>query len=392
MNLQPQSRKSIKKQVALEIKKTLLSQRKANGKVKNVESYITQLLYTHDCVIVPDLGGFFTVRTDAKHDANTHRFKAPGKRPAFNPALQHNDGLLIGNIAREADCSYEEAKEHVNTFTRVVKSALSSGEGVSLSGLGTLTHNTDNKPVFTPDESVNYDTDTFALESFHAVPVEKEKDAPVTVATPAKPTVLESEKNTSKTHAPEQAPKKVKKEQKSYRLAAAAVALLIIAGGYLGWVISSTGLIQPNRDFEVADLNPFREKICDLYEPRKSVPLFLQSEWVNNENPLTLHKQYGKLELTYNEGFIPVKLPHKKSTSQTTAGRFHVIAGAFKSKHNAEAFIRRVNQKGFNGIILDRNNSLYRVSATQKSSRSEANKALREIRSSINKEAWVLTK
>lgn len=358
--------------------------------MKNLESYITQLLYTHDCVIVPDLGGFFTVRTEAKHDANTHRFKAPGKRPAFNPALQHNDGLLIGNIAREAGCSYEEAKEHVNSFIGVVKNALSSGEGVSLSGLGTLTQNTDNKPVFTPDESVNYDTDTFALESFHALPVEKENS--VTAAIPVKPPVLESEKNLSHTHTPEQAPKKVKKEQKSYRLAAAAVALLIIAGGYLGWVISSTGLIRPNSNFEVADLNPFHEKVCDLYEPRKSVPLFLQSEWKLDQHPLTLHKQYGKLELTHNDGFIPVKLPHKKSTTKPVDARFHVIAGAFKSKQNAEAFIRLVNQKGFNGLILDRNNSLYRVSATQKSSRSEANKALREIRSTINKEAWVLTK
>lgn len=354
--------------------------------MNTVESYITQLLFEHDCVIVPDLGGFFTVRTEAGYEPEAHKFKAPGKRSAFNPALTHNDGLLIGSIAKQSGKTYDEAKAHVAQFTRNVQNALNSGAGVSLSGLGTLAKNSGAKIIFTPDESINFDTSSYALTSFHAVPATK-KDAPekqpAGVDQPQQKNQLYSE--------PES---KEKTDSKKRILAAAATILILIAGSYLGWLIAFTGFMNPAQNFAAADLNPFAEKVCDLYSPRKEIPLFLQSELGSYQNPLQIKHDYAQLFLTADaKEFIPVKITQRPSgTGSVKANTYYIMAGAFKSKNNADQFVNKLNQNGYSGIILDQKNSLYRVASAQAQSRKQAEKLLAEIRNNVNSGAWILSK
>ena len=57
--------------------------------------HIEALLLTHDCVIVPGLGGFVTQYVPAYYVEEENLFIPPHRTIAFNAGLSLNDGLLV---------------------------------------------------------------------------------------------------------------------------------------------------------------------------------------------------------------------------------------------------------------------------------------------------------
>ena len=80
---------------------------------KPVEKYISELLFKHDCVIVPNFGGFVGNHKSAKLNSQTNVLYPPTKQILFNRDLITNDGLLISHKASQESVSLEEAKEAV---------------------------------------------------------------------------------------------------------------------------------------------------------------------------------------------------------------------------------------------------------------------------------------
>ena len=83
---------------------------------KPVEKYISELLFKHDCVIVPNFGGFVGNHQSAKLNSQTNVLYPPTKQILFNRDLITNDGLLVSYIANQESVSLEEAKEAVVEF------------------------------------------------------------------------------------------------------------------------------------------------------------------------------------------------------------------------------------------------------------------------------------
>ena len=67
---------------------------------KSVSHYISELLFLHDCVIVPKFGGFVSNPKSAQLNKTTGALTPPSKQILFNPNLKTNDGLLIAHIAK----------------------------------------------------------------------------------------------------------------------------------------------------------------------------------------------------------------------------------------------------------------------------------------------------
>ncbi len=68
----------------------------------DITAFIRELLFGHDCVIVPGFGGFIGNYTPARIDKSTSTFYPPVKQISFNRNLNHNDGLLVGRISDHA--------------------------------------------------------------------------------------------------------------------------------------------------------------------------------------------------------------------------------------------------------------------------------------------------
>ncbi len=132
----------------------------------DITAFIRELLFSHDCVIVPGFGGFVGNYSPARIDKNTATFYPPVKQISFNRNLNHNDGLLVGRISGSSDINYGDARSMVDEFVTALKKKLERGEKVVFDHIGSFINNQEGNVQFEPDRSVNYHLDSYGLESF----------------------------------------------------------------------------------------------------------------------------------------------------------------------------------------------------------------------------------
>ena len=83
--------------------------------MEKVDKHISELLYQHDCVIVPEFGGFVANYCSAKIHPTQHTFTPPSKSIVFNSNLKNNDGLLANHIALAENTNYPEANARLHS-------------------------------------------------------------------------------------------------------------------------------------------------------------------------------------------------------------------------------------------------------------------------------------
>ena len=96
------------------------------------------MLFEHDCVIIPDFGGFVANYLPAHLDESTNRIYPPSKHLLFNKNLINNDGLLAHRISADEDVSYDIALEKLSNYSKQLKSALINDKRYELPGIGLL--------------------------------------------------------------------------------------------------------------------------------------------------------------------------------------------------------------------------------------------------------------
>ena len=91
---------------------------------KMVEHYISELLFLHDCVILPNFGGFVGNPQSAKLNKTTGVLSPPSKQILFNTNLKTNDGLLITHISNQEGITQEQAKNEVGNYATKIADKL----------------------------------------------------------------------------------------------------------------------------------------------------------------------------------------------------------------------------------------------------------------------------
>ncbi|MFP4487889.1 MAG: SPOR domain-containing protein [Bacteroidales bacterium] len=140
--------------------------------MKDLSPFIREMLFSHDCVILPGLGGFIGNYQPAGIDRESHTFTPPLKAISFNSNLDNNDGLLIGGISAKKGIGYAAARRMVEEYVSGIRTALSKGERVHMPGIGHLRLNDEGSLQFEPDNDINFLLDSYGLEPFTREPVE----------------------------------------------------------------------------------------------------------------------------------------------------------------------------------------------------------------------------
>lgn len=302
-----------------------------------LETYIKDLLYRYECVIIPGFGAFLTQHQSAKVDKSSNSFYPPRKVLTFNRQLQSNDGLLAHYVASIENCSYETALQKTRDFARNISLQLSAKETVVLKSIGEFYLNTENSVQFAPLNKENFNTASFGLTTFSSSQVYREDSKELTAST----TIFTSHK----------------KEQIPY-LKYAAIALIALTISGFGGVKLYEGQIKSSNFSE-------RQKANTLLENKIQEATFII------ENPLST------LELT---------LPRQE-------GKYHVIAGAFRIEENATKKLNQLLNKGFAARAIGANKyGLHMVVYSSHENRKEATKSLLKIKNNENKDAWILNK
>lgn len=136
-------------------------------------NHIQNLLYRHDCVIVPDFGGFISNRIGARIENETE-FYPPYKKLGFNSNLSHNDGLLTNEVAAAENLSFDEANQKILSTVQYWNNTLKNSELV-FENIGSFTLSSDKQLVFEPSNQINYLTSSFGLNSYSSDTVYREE-------------------------------------------------------------------------------------------------------------------------------------------------------------------------------------------------------------------------
>lgn len=138
-----------------------------------IEKYIKYLLFEHDCVVIPEFGGFIANYVSADIHPIHHTFQPPSKNIAFNEMLKLNDGLLISHIAANEKISREEAQKLVKEYTEYVKNEIRSKDKYKFEEIGTLYLNHEQRLQFEPENKINYLSHSFGLPELDYKPIER---------------------------------------------------------------------------------------------------------------------------------------------------------------------------------------------------------------------------
>jgi hypothetical protein len=291
----------------------------------DITAYIRELLFGHDCVIVPGFGGFIGNYTPAHIDKKSGTFYPPVKQISFNRNLNHNDGLLVGRISGSAGMNYGDARSIVEEFVSGVRSKLDKGEKVVFDLIGSFVNNQEGNIQFEPDRSSNYHLDSYGLESFQLMPLEGYN--------------VRTRINRPVQRDPER--------QASMRKILWRAAVIVPLLATLVIVPLKTDLFRSK--VETSNLNPLVS--AEFENNKKAV-----DEDVKPEQPKTEENVIPAAELKPVEVIAP-------PTAVVVNNSYFLITGSFKSEENALSQVTILKAQGFNPEIVVAPNGFFRVCA-----------------------------
>lgn len=357
--------------------------------MKILAKQISNLLFEHDCVIVPGLGGFITNYKPAVIHPHNHTFHPPSKQITFNTALNNNDGILINAYAVSLNVDFGTAKKLVEQKVHEIRVSLLKGKRVELEAIGFLSSNKENNIEFTSSNTINYLGEAYGFTRFDFHPVDRTSG-----------TVL----------------KELKKPvvRKTMRWAAI---LLPIAGLAL-WTTLNTGNLDRIYGNYASLLPSSNESVTNTTSASVEVkkPTVTKTFTANSNKetvnaPVTdAHTIQSKPEYTTISGSTEVNSASEriKTTSLTPAkstihlqtrpnnqdgNSFHIITGAFSVPENAARLAEELKAEGYKASVIGPNRrNLHLVSIQSFTDKESASMRMAELQSKGFASAWLLEK
>ncbi len=380
-----------------------------------VENYIQGLLFKHNCVVIPDFGGFISEFKSVEIHPITHRFIPPSKRIAFNEQLKVNDGLLATTIAREEGMSINEAYEVIKKFVSTIHEELRTSNNYVFYEIGKLFYNIENKLEFEPDTRMNYLEDSFGFQELFFKPIDEKLTDMSKSQRPVRPVVrkqipstVQSQKETSGT------PTENKGSGLKMVLIIIPLLLLVGAGAMIVYTknsnknLASMNIFGLNNENEksseattksVVDSVALADSMAALVNPDSSSS-YTQEEvsteigggntvFQTEENPTKQTLIDKQKELTENTSSTKEDI----GAATVQHGRYFVIVGSFISRENAYKLRNKVASTGSNVTVLEPtpDNKFYKVAIDDFDNKDDALKKKNELSSDFGNTVWVMT-
>ena len=325
----------------------------------NINKHISDLLCEHNCVIIPDFGGFVANYESAFIDSRTNHMFAPKKSIVFNRSLKNNDGLLVNEIAVGEGLTFKQAKKELYKYVLNLNESLSLHKKVFIDEVGTLLLTSDEKVLFVQSNSRNHLLDSYGFTTIQYPAIQR---------TSVQERFEEKIKHIDKAHLP---------SNKKPWLKAAAVLIPLL-------MVSALGISNKDKIHSVyANLSPFGSSSS--------------STVVEAVETATTHLSSFDVESPTNNIEEAVLSFYEAKNNMTTVvenevPKHFIIAGAFSSERNANKMISKLQKSNFTSskIVGKSKSGLYRVSYDGFVNSSDAILALREIKKT-NPSAWLLS-
>lgn len=302
-------------------------------------SHIEFLLHSHDCVIIPDLGGFVVNYSPVQRNGLSV-FDAPCYEITFNQSLTHNDGLLAQSYMQTDGLSFQAATAKVEQAVRQMHQALQCDEKVELDVLGALRMNAEKHLVFTPG--------SFTRPDIFGFPVTKFKP------------MIQLQPSVSLQSKSEDKPKIIR------RIAIGAAAAAVVAFMIFVFPVTDTPklqqkaqlfteivllsvktsepeLIEMHQPAATVSSDEIEDQTPEIISPAETTEVQVVSEAVSEKRYYVVVGVYGVHKLA-NQILNNLKDGgFSLASSHTRAGRTDVYAASFTKRATAEAFQRELH-------------------------------------------------
>jgi nucleoid DNA-binding protein len=346
--------------------------------------HIGSLLYDHDCVIIPEFGGFVANYKSARIHEKLQIIVPPSKQVNFNGGLKNNDGLLANRLAHTEALTYDQALQKLRELVADYEQQLLSGQRVELNKIGVLYRNKEGGLQFIADENQNFLKSAFAHSQLFVAPV-----VAAMVEQPHK-TVVEVK----------QTPVVAITRSKGGRRGWVAAAIMIPVIAVSGWLLKdqfSTGHIN------VASLNPFGSRTIEAeftprFEEENIVFDYAETtstiEHIKQNSPELTDVYFSFPEDQITPDGIHVILDEIAEESAINEKArplqmWFIVGGAFGEKSNADRMADKLKDKGYDAYVFDKSKGLHMVCYASFTNRAAALKALKTIKAEDNSNAWL---
>jgi nucleoid DNA-binding protein len=126
-------------------------------------TFLEHLLYDHECVIIPNFGGFVVNAQGFQLNEKDGKIHPKKKCVAFNEKLKTDDRFLSTEWAKNRSISQKEASLEIASISKELKSQLISQRELTFGALGSFTLIQENRISFSPNPDFNADLDVFGL-------------------------------------------------------------------------------------------------------------------------------------------------------------------------------------------------------------------------------------
>ena len=330
--------------------------------------YIKELLFLHDCVIIPEFGGFITNYRPARINHENNTLIPPAKDISFNKSLNHNDGLFISYVSEVKGIGYVDAKRMVDRFVKDMVKHLEKGKRTTFDEIGVFFLDNQKNLQFEPDLSTNFLLDAYGLSEFTFAPLED----------------FDLQKRIGKKLRDKEPVKLNVRRKVLWRVALAVpilVALVVVPlkTDLLKFKtnvsslnpLSNTEMIDSGLDQPAVDEDTFAEEVVSEALPAESL---------NDEENLAT--AVPTEEILEEEIIEPIQ-----------SDNYYIIAGSFRNVENARRYNNDLTSQGYNSLLLKPIDGLHRVTLNGYPSKGSAVTALAEFRQNpANQELWILKK
>lgn len=381
-----------------------------------MEEIIPELLVRHNCVIVPNFGGFVAKTHSSTIDFDKGIMHPPYKSVLFNRQLKTDDGLLTHAIAKRESISYESAVEQIADSVHLWNQAMNEGKRVEIEQLGIFYKDDEGQIQFQQDRHFNLLLAAYGLKAvrFEAqntvLPEIKEKASSERIDAPElELELIEAKKSETKKPAklvdirPETKIQKSKERKRKPVARYAAAAVLLPIAFYSIWLPIQTDVLESGV-LSLNDFNPFYTKEKGNYQGNKAAVSKLPAE-----NSIALEEEVNNLPqeievYSYRftpEKFVQVNLNVEQSDShsgldltpndveQLNPQALNYIVGCFANKANADNLVKTLKEGGLAAYIVDEQNGLHRVSAGSALSEQALNQIAQQA-ISLGFKGWIL--
>jgi nucleoid DNA-binding protein len=340
----------------------------------NISPLIRELLLQHEKVVIPGFGTFAISQRPAEINRNTGIIQPPSREILFDEKKHIGDGKLEDYVTKKQLLSREEATKAISLFVKSTQEQLRLSGNATIEGIGYLGRDKTGRYSFKATKELLGKVNIFDLPKLEIPVTQTTKPRTITPKPYVPPAVIPTE------------------DRRKWWIPVALVVLLLglsaifyFTGLYKNFtsrkpvalVLSDdTGqdarLVFGNRNSSETD--SMKDQIGRELDKRTAREEALLYEDSQREPPDTK-------EETITKPAQPAVLPAPKP--------YHIIAGAFQVKSNAERQIVSLESKGFSPVLLPKQGNFYMVSLGSYDTKIQAVTALNQLKLKLDQEFWV---